>query len=285
MMAALQFPCTIFKTQKRMDDYGASDMRCGDLSASQLKTHFRLADVSTTVDPWTLTRKRLHQAHPRAYAMVNRLSAPQQTLTRRECAAILFDELRQLSRMFALYGPYKYLIGKMIDHLQYGNGTPFASPHLDRALREHILGDNTQDSSHLLLKDAFNKYINWENKFYPKEHKDQFRKYISISRLPKFDRFQDNFNGMGITVHDTWATDITIKSLQVDNNRYRAIVHYKVQDHFGLDNEDILKIKFKQFRFFRIWFVLQRYNQFGFRPFITNMDATVEITGERNDSN
>lgn len=285
MMAALQFPCTIFKTQKRMDDYGASDMRCGDLSASQLKTHFRLADVSTTVDPWTLTRKRLHQAHPRAYAMVNRLSAPQQTLTRRECVAILFDELRQLSRMFALYGPYKYLIGKMIDHLQYGNGTPFASPHLDRALREHILGDNTQDSSRLLLKDAFNKYINWENKFYPKEHKDQFRKYISISRLPKFDRFQDNFNGMGITVHDTWATDITIKSLQVDNNRYRAIVHYKVQDHFGLDNEDILKIKFKQFRFFRIWFVLQRYNQFGFRPFITNMDATVEITGERNDSN
>ncbi|MCA4823619.1 DUF3289 family protein [Serratia sp. JUb9] len=284
-MAALQFPCTIFKTQKRMDDYGASDMRCGDLSASQLKTHFRLADVSATVDPWTLTRKRLHQTHPRAYAMVSRLSAPQQTLTRRECAAILFDELRQLSRMFALYGPYKYLIGKMIDHLQYGNGTPFASPHLDRALREHILGDNTQDSSRLLLKDVFNKYINWENKCYPKEHKEKLRKYISISRLPKFDRFQDNFNGMGITVHDTWATDITIKSLQVDNNRYRAIVHYKVQDHFGLDNEDVLKIKFKQFRFFRIWFVLQRYNQFGFRPFITNMDAIVEITGERNDSN
>nr|WP_250636774.1 DUF3289 family protein [Serratia rubidaea] len=51
-----------------MDDYGASDMRCGDLSASQLKTHFRLADVSTTVDPWTLTRKRLHQAHPRTRA-------------------------------------------------------------------------------------------------------------------------------------------------------------------------------------------------------------------------
>ncbi|QHM70417.1 DUF3289 family protein [Mixta intestinalis] len=30
-MAALQFPCTIFKTQKWMDDYSASDMRCGDL--------------------------------------------------------------------------------------------------------------------------------------------------------------------------------------------------------------------------------------------------------------
>ncbi|MEE4411019.1 DUF3289 family protein, partial [Serratia sp. C2(2)] len=38
------------------------------------------------------------------------------------------------------------------------------------------------------------------------------------------------------------------------------------------------------FRFFRIWFVLQRYNQFGFKPFMTNMEATVEITGRRNES-
>lgn len=82
--------------------------------------------------------------------------------------------------------------------------------------------------------------------------------------------------------HDTWATHITVKSLQVDSESYRALVHYRVQDHFGLDDDDIRKIKFNQFRFFRIWFVLQRYNQFGFRPFMTNMEATVEITGKRN---
>ncbi|WP_032484803.1 DUF3289 family protein, partial [Yersinia pestis] len=39
---ALYFPCTVFKTQKRMDDYGADDMRCGDLSATQLKTDFNV---------------------------------------------------------------------------------------------------------------------------------------------------------------------------------------------------------------------------------------------------
>ncbi len=89
---------------------------------------------------------------------------------------------------------------------------------------------------------------------------------------------------MGISVHDTWATHITLKSLQIDNHRYRAIVHYKVQDHFGLDSHDILKTKFNQFRFFRIWFVLQHYNQFGFKPFMTNMEASIEITGERNES-
>ncbi|MHC5175098.1 YPO3983 family protein [Serratia rubidaea] len=278
-MAALQFPCTIFKTQKRMDDYGASDMRCGDLSASQLKTHFRLADVSATVDPWTLTRKRLHQTHPRAYAMVSRLSAPQQTLTRRECAAILFDELRQLSRMFALYGPYKYLIGKMIDHLQYGNGTPFASPHLDRALREHILGDKTENSSLLKIKRVLIERIDWKNRIYPSKKREDLTDSVLDSKLPKFDRFQDSFNGMGITVHDTWATHIAIKSLHVEKDRYRALINYKIQDHFGLDDGDISKFKFSQFRFFRIWFVLQRYNQLGFKPFMTNMDATVEITG------
>ncbi|CAI2443139.1 Protein of uncharacterised function (DUF3289) [Serratia plymuthica] len=107
---------------------------------------------------------------------------------------------------------------------------------------------------------------------------------ILFSKLPKFDRFEDNFNGMGITVHDTWATHVTIKSLHIDNDHYRAIVHYKVQDHFGLDSDDISKFKFNQFRFFRIWFVLQRYNQFGFNPFMTNMEATIEITGGPNES-
>lgn len=88
---------------------------------------------------------------------------------------------------------------------------------------------------------------------------------------------------MGLTVHDTWATQITLKSLQIDDDSYRAIVYCKVQDHFGLDNADILNIKFKHLLFFRIWFVLQRYDKFGFKPFMTNMEATIEITGGHNE--
>ncbi|WP_336983152.1 MULTISPECIES: DUF3289 family protein [unclassified Cedecea] len=45
-MPALQFPCTIFKTQKKMDDYTASDMKCGDLSDIILRARFHLLDVS-----------------------------------------------------------------------------------------------------------------------------------------------------------------------------------------------------------------------------------------------
>ncbi|MFC0138900.1 YPO3983 family protein [Erwinia mallotivora] len=277
-MTALQFPCTLFKTQNRMDDYGAKDMHCGDLSEAQLKTHYGLVDVSTRANPYTLTKiTPFNQPQSMFYGS----RGEGEKITRQQCAAILFDEFRQLSRLFSVYGPYRHLIEKMITHMQNGNGTPFRDMALDRALREHILRDNTKNSTRLRLEETLNDKIDWEEKCYPLKETHWLKETVLEGKLPKFDRFQDNFNGMGITVHDTWATHITIKSLQINNDRYRAVVHYKVQDHFGLDVDDISKFKFNQFRFFRIWFVLQRYNQFGFRPFMTNMEATIEITGTR----
>lgn len=51
---------------------------------------------------------------------------------------------------------------------------------------------------------------------------------------------------------------------------------------YGLNSNDMLN-KFSQFHLFRIWFVLQHYIQFGFRPFMANMEATVEIRGGRDE--
>jgi len=281
-MTALQFPCTIFKTQKWMDDYGARDMRYGDLTEAQLRKHYHLENVSTRVNPYTLTKVipfSQSQLMPYGYRGDTAKMTPQQ------CARILFDEFRHLSRMFALFSPYRHLIDKMITHMQYGNGAPFRDMLLDRALKEVIVNDNVKEySTRLLLADAINKNIDWSSKIYPNHKKVQLVNAMQNSKLPKFDRFQDNFNGMGITVHDTWATQINIKSLHIDNDSYQAVVHYKVQDHFGLDDDDILKSKFNQFHFFRIWFVLQHYKIFGFRPFITNMEADIQITGEHNEN-
>ena len=282
MINALQLPCTLFRTQKRIDDYSAGDMRCGELTETQLRTYYGLEYISDQADPWTLTR-RSSMDRPQSMFCCN-LRDPGKKITRQQCAAILFDEFRFLSRQFSFCGPYRHLIEKMITHMQTGNGTPFRDVLLDRALKEQILNDITDKSTFFRIKEVIKNYINWEKNTFPIEKKDEFRKTISGSKLPKFDRFQDNFNGMGITVHDTWATGITLRSLQIHNDRYRAVVHYKVQDHFGLDSDDILKTQFSQFHFFRIWFVLQHYIQFGFRSFMTNMEATVEITGVRHES-
>lgn len=215
-MPALQFPCTIFKTQKWMDDYRASDMRCGDLSESQLKTQFHLIDVSNRANPYTLAKiTPFRQPQSRFHGS----RGTGEKITRQQCAAILFDEFRDLSRAFAIYGPYKSLIKQMITHMQGASGAPFRHMLLDRALKEHILSDNTPNSTRLYLDEAIKKNIDWENKCYPMDGKNELRMAIMDGKLPKFDRFQDNFNGMGITVHDTWATHITIKSLQVDDDR------------------------------------------------------------------
>ena len=279
-MAALQFPCTLFETQKRMNDYSARDMRCGDLSESQLKANFHLTNVSARVNPYSLTKIT---PFSRPQSMFHGSHAEGEKITRQQCTQILFDEFRDLSRAFSVYGPYRHLIEKMITHMQYGNGQPFRNISLDRALYEQILNDRTEKSTLLKIKYILNKIIDWENNRLMSRGIKEVTDAILDGKLPKFDRLRDNLNGMGITVHDTWATHITLKSLHISNERYRAVVHYKVQDHFGLDNNDILKAKFSQFNFFRIWFVLQRYNQFGFKPYMTNMEATVEITGGRNE--
>ena len=279
-MAALQFPCTLFETQKRMNDYSARDMRYGDLSESQLKANFHLTNVSARVNPYSLTKIT---PFSRPQSMFHGSHAEGEKITRQQCTQILFDEFRDLSRVFSVYGPYRHLIEKMITHMQYGNGQPFRNISLDRALYEQILNDRTEKSTLLKIKYILNKIIDWENNRLMSRGIKEVTDAILDGKLPKFDRLRDNLNGMGITVHDTWATHITLKSLHISNERYRAVVHYKVQDHFGLDNNDILKAKFSQFNFFRIWFVLQRYNQFGFKPYMTNMEATVEITGGRNE--
>ncbi|MEQ4530597.1 MAG: YPO3983 family protein, partial [Mixta sp.] len=185
-MSALRFPCTIFKTQKRMDDYGAEDMRYGDLTESQLKNEFHLLDVSSRIDPYRLTEiTPFRQPHSRFYG--SRGAGAKHSSA--ECAAILFDEMRHLSQSFAIYGPYKDLIEEMISHMQHGDGAPFSSHSLDSALRMHIVNDESlENSTRLWLKDTFELKIDWENKIYPAADKEELRKAISKGKLPKFDR-------------------------------------------------------------------------------------------------
>ncbi|MGV7092164.1 DUF3289 family protein [Siccibacter turicensis] len=56
-----------------------------------------------------------------------------------------------------------------------------------------------------------------------------------------------------------------------------------MQDRFGLDDNDVLNPVYREFRIFRLWFALQRWNKYGYRPFITEVNATVEISGRRDE--
>ncbi|AFC86343.1 DUF3289 family protein [Frateuria aurantia] len=274
-MTALQLPCTIFQTQHRMNDYGARDMRCGDLTAEQLKRQFHLEKISIQVDPYTL--KKLRSSSPLQYALDD-FYRNEETITAEQCARLLFDEFRRESHAFAFYGPYRHLIIGMINHMQYGNGAPFKRPLLDTATREQILHNTTSNSSLLNIQATLKNNIDWKQAIYHEEKKWMLTKAVKDSRLPKFTHLKHYINGLGISVHDTWSTCITLEDLAVHKNTYYATLHYRIQDHFGLDEADISGPILSRLAIFRIWFVLQHYQRFGFKPYITSMDAKLEIS-------
>lgn len=270
------FPCVVYETQKKMDDYQAPDMRYGDLSAHRLMTSYGLNDVSTLVDPYTLQQLPRNNFHVPLYQPLPK----RVTLSRDECIRRMFNEMRSLSHMpFSLYGPYRYVINEMIDHLQNGHGQVFRSPLLNQAIKEQITQDSSEGNTLKRIKSVLNVSIDKQKKTVRTSIRARIKERISSGHLPKFDRFEDRANGLGITVHDTWATHITITSLVFNASSWKALVHYRIQDHFGLDDDDILNWEFRQWRFFRLWFVLQRYSAMAHRPFITEMETTMEIAG------
>lgn len=279
----LPLPARIYQTVRQMDDYRAKDMRYGDLDTLALRNQFYIDvdNVSAKVNPRTLklqpTASTATQYSP--YAMQS-LEQQMPSISKGEATRLMFDEFRELARLYSFHGPYKSIITEMITHMQENYGTPYSSPLLDQALKEQILNDHSDKSSLLKIKKAMKSAIDYEYGFIPLSKENVFYREISEAILPKFDRKIDNTNGLVITVHDTWSTHITLVSLQVSGNSYRAMVHYRVQDHFGLDDDDVLNPVYREFRIFRLWFALQRWDQYGYKPFITEMNATVEITGD-----
>ena len=249
----MPLPALIYATQRAMDDYGAKDMHHGDLSEEALKERFGLTDVSAKVNPYTLTL--VPPAPASSYGVFYPGSLTGSTpvvVSREESVRLMFDEFRGLAKVFSFHGPYKNIITEMINHMQGNSGTPYSSPLLDRALKEQILNDHSSDSSLLGIKRALDDAVSYEYGFLPLGKKDDLFdgkgnfKEVNKAVLPKFDRQIDKTNGLVITVHYTWSTHITLESLEVTGDSYRAKVHYRVQDHFGLDDADILNPVFHQ---------------------------------------
>ena len=280
-MTALQLPCTIFQTRHRMNDYGARDMRYGDLSAQQLQHQYHLANVSAKVDPYRL-KKRLPFT-PSQYQFGNHYHS-EEDISLQQCARILFDEFRSEARQFSFLGPYRKVIIEMINHMQHNNGAPFRHLLLDIAAKNKITEERVGGNTLKMIRTTLQENIDWTNQHYPQIRLNEFHKNISTRPLPKFDAMRDYINGMAISIHDIWAARITIKSLEINNEKYKATIHFELQDHFGLDDADLLKHRARRPSVLGIWFILQRYKMLGFKPFMTNMSATIDIRGYRHES-
>ncbi|CDF83405.1 hypothetical protein PKB_2058 [Pseudomonas knackmussii B13] len=265
----LRLPARIFLSQGKMDDYAAPDMKHGDLDAKELKRRYDWAPnyISEIAEPSRLKR------------WLNSFKVD--TLTREEQrkadAQELFEEFHRFAKPFSWYGPYRSLIDRLIDHMQGNTGAPFRHPLMDQALKEH----ESMAQSLKKIEDALRDGIDWKRGYYPADMKKLLVDAVLDSRLPKFDGWVNRIDGMGLAVHDTAATEITLKSLNVDGNHFRAEVNYRVQDHFGLDEKDISHSLYGSLPLFQIWFVLQRWSGYDYKPFITEMHVTTIIEDAR----
>ena len=279
-MADFILPQMLFTSQRPFNDYSSNDMKYGDLTAEQLKSRFALEKISDRVDPWTLTRLLPFDA-PQSRFAGSYPPGRRENISVKTCTDILFDELRHTSYPFSLMGNCRNLINKMLTHMQTRNGAPFRDTALDEALRQQIFTSTYSQSTLAIIKEKIDKNFKAGKRDLIKDTVATLPNELKASILPKFNRTIDRFNGLGITVHDIYATKITLKAFENNKKTWRAIIHYETQDHFGLDVNDITKKHFYQFDFFKKWFVLQHYDIFAFKPFITSMAADVEIRGER----
>ncbi|MCE9992919.1 DUF3289 family protein [Enterobacter asburiae] len=271
----MYLPYTLFETVGRFNDNNADDMQCGDMGEQELLS-LGLKDISARVDPYQLIRYDLPYKH-QLDGLLNSIT-PGVKISHEECVDILFAEMKEYSQMFSFQGKYKTLIGEMIEHFRYGNGTSFYSEKLNSAFHERIRTHSLDNPLSIIennLKDEF--ALNGGEGDFP-QIMHSIEKSLLDSRLPKFDNKLDRINGLGITVHDISAQKITISHIQKYNQGWSATVWFDAQDHFGLDINDIQNKLFKEFRFFRIWFFLQRHKDFAFKPFFTNFH-TVETIG------
>ncbi|WP_370737227.1 DUF3289 family protein [Vibrio aerogenes] len=272
----LKVPALIYQTRREMDDYDARDMHHGDLSEPILKEEFGLTDVSAKVNAYT--GKKFPPLTTNPYGMYQP-PGDEGFLSLKERSDIMFDEFRDLSAVYSWHGAYKSVIDEMITHMQQNSGEPFSSSLLDQALKEQIENDDSDSSSLKAIQTTLETYIDWKKHYYPSSNKSEIHKSVSRSVLPRFDDLKDYTNGLVICVHDIWSAQITLQSLEINNNQFTATIHYRVQDHFGLDDGDLTPTVKLQ-RLFRIWFTLQRWECFNFKPFITEMNATITISGK-----
>ena len=271
---SMNLPCTLFETVSRFDNNSADDMRYGDMGEHELLA-LGLNDISVKVDPWHLIRYDFPR--PSSVDGIFGVSTPGRKISHDECVDILFTEMKELSHEFSFWGEYKTLIGELIDHFRYGNGSTFYSEKLNEAFHSRI-NEYSSDGPLSIIRTCIKKSFDPQPNF---EYHTPLLQDIKIkllnSTLSKFNSQKDRINGLGISIHDIAAQKITLFRLQKYAIDWEGIVYFKAQDHFGLDITDIKNKFYKEFRFFRIWFFLQHHKEFAFKPFFTNFDSVERI--------
>lgn len=233
----------LFETRTHMNDFTADDMQHGDMSKEQILQQGNVKFMTA----FDFNKK----------------------------AEDHFNEMDNMANVTA-WGQYSPLIKAMIARFKSNEGGVFRDNLLDKAFIEHKTTKNcVADINGYVSKrisDSPNTALSIDDLL---TIKDLISENV---KLPKFDNY-DLTNGLGITIHDTYSTRIYIDYIDVFNGEYVAQLTFKIQDHFGLDVGDVNGKWFEYFTWFCSWFILQRYHEYGYKPFVNESSFSILIKG------
>ncbi|MGR5241770.1 DUF3289 family protein [Photobacterium damselae] len=242
--SSITLPIEIFHTTRKMDHYQADDLQYGDLSKEEIKTvnsSFNDNDFLRTADG-------------------------------------MFRYFKDTARLLILDSEYEPLMIDLISHMEGNTGSKYESSILTRAISNH---ETTKQLSKKISTFISEELKTGNGKLNPLSPKTIHTKLMTNATLPKFNSWEDVINGLGLSVHDVYSVQVMLEQVSIKGDHFKATLQYKVQDHFGLDKPDVGGGKiYHNLSFFRTWFILQRYNKMGYKPFITEMNFSVEIDGE-----
>ncbi|MSS63425.1 DUF3289 family protein [Velocimicrobium porci] len=168
---------------------------------------------------------------------------------------------------------------KVIEHFMNGTGNDFENKTLTKSFKDH---DNTKKFINESIKELKNELKNnhYELSTLSYKKNNYYDKFIQDRVYPKFTKFDDNFNGMGILIHDIWSCNILVKNYKVTKKKYSGTIQYTFYDHFGLDENDMNK-NFVMLAGFQSWFTLQHYKKYNknYKPFVTVCKFDVTFGG------
>lgn len=246
--------------RKKMNDFTVDDMLYGDLSKEQILAQGKLNRINVFGEEFKVNFFDFTKTVDEHFASMDSMA------------------------FWTAWGEYAPLIRIMLEKFRKNEGGVLRHELLNKAFLEHGTTTECVDTIKQIVRETL--YDNEFNRLSPDDLDDISAKITSRVTLPKFNKI-DWFNGLGIAIHDTYSTNIYLDNFEImedGNGRFRrknfkARLTFQIQDHFGLDIGDVNGKFFELTSWFCSWFILQRYKNYGFKPFINEAYFSIWIEG------
>ncbi|AJF74906.1 hypothetical protein TE10_23930 [Raoultella ornithinolytica] len=250
----------IYSTKNKMNDFTTDDMRYGDLSKEQILAQGKLNRINLFGEEFKINLFNFNKTVDEHFASMDSMA------------------------FWTTSGEYAPLIQIMLEKFRKNEGGIMQHELLNKA----FLGHKTTKKCVEVIRKLIDELL-LNNQYNQLSENDLIELRARIGRnvtLPKFTDW-DWFNGLGITIHDTYSTKIYLDDFEIIETEtrgfrrksFKARLTFQIQDHFGLDIADVNGKIFELSSWFCSWFILQRYKPYGYKPFINESNFSIWIDG------